>query len=409
MRLTENWKQFWLLVLINAFVGAMIGLERSVLPGLAASEFGISGKTALLSFIIAFGATKALFNLVTGRLMKRYSRKSVLIAGWLAALPVPFLLMYAPSWSWILAANVLLGINQGLTWSTTVIMKIDLIGEKNRGLAMGINEFAGYLSVGLAAYLAAYLGGAAGSRVLSFAPGVLFAVAGLLLTLLFVKDTGALVHEEGRKSPIPLLRNIWKETSYKHVNLGSVTLNGLVNNLNDGITWGLLPFLLLQKGYTVGQIGALAGVYPAVWGIAQLLTGRLGDRFCKKQLIILGMWMQAIALALVAFHSSFAADVVLVSLLGLGTALVYPNFLTTVAENLHPSQRAEGLAIFRFWRDAGYVIGALVAGVTADTFGMPAAFIAVSAITAGAGLVAQLRMCCTRKLLWSSSICPGYS
>ncbi|TCJ12148.1 MFS transporter [Flaviaesturariibacter flavus] len=406
MRLTENWKQFWLLVLINAFVGAMIGLERSVLPGLAASEFHINGKTAVLSFIIAFGATKALFNLVTRCLMKRYSRKAVLILGWLAALPVPFLLMYAPAWTWILLANVLLGINQGLAWSTTVIMKIDLIGEKNRGLAMGINEFAGYLSVGLAAYLAAYLGGAAGSRVLSFAPGALFAVAGLVLSLLFVKDTGVLVHAEGLSSPIPRLRNIWKETTYKHSNLGSVTLNGLVNNLNDGITWGLLPFLLLQKGYTTGQVGILAGIYPAVWGIGQLLTGRLGDRFCKKQLIILGMWVQAIALALVAFQSSFTADVILVSMLGLGTALVYPNFLTTVAENLHPAQRAEGLAIFRFWRDAGYVIGALLAGVIADAFGIGAAFGAVSAITAGAGLVAQVRMCCSRKLLWTSVICP---
>ncbi len=236
--LKQNRKQFWLLVLINGFVGAMVGLERSVLPGLAESSFGINGKTALLSFIIAFGVTKALFNLFTGNLTKWFSRKQILLLGWIAALPVPFLLMYAESWSWIIAANILLGVNQGLAWSSTVIMKIELVGENNRGFAMGINEFAGYLSVGLAAYLAAQLAAAFGYSFFPFLPGVFFAVTGLLLTILFVKDTAAFVQIEAEQSKVPLLSGLWKQTTFRHINLGSVTINGIVNNMNDGVVWG---------------------------------------------------------------------------------------------------------------------------------------------------------------------------
>lgn len=405
--LKTNWKQFWLLVLINAFVGAMVGLERSVLPGLAETKFGLAEKTAVLSFIVAFGTAKALFNLFTGRLSQSFTRKKILTLGWVAALPVPFLLMYAPDWSWVVAANILLGINQGLTWSTTVIMKIDLVGERNRGLAMGINEFAGYLAVGLAAYATAGIAARYGYSFFPFLPGVFISIIGLLLTIFLVKDTAPFVHAESKTSRVPLLDHIWKQTTFKHHNLGSVTLNGLVNNLNDGVVWGLLPLFLLQKGYDLAQVGIIAGLYPAVWGLGQLVTGKLGDSHCKKQLITAGMLLQATALLMVAFSGLFYVDLAAVVLLGGGTALVYPNFLTVIAENTHPTQRAQGLSIFRFWRDSGYVIGALLSGVLADAFGFGTTFIVVAAITAGGGLLAQLRMCCTNKLLWSSRLCIG--
>lgn len=405
--LKTNWKQFWLLVLINAFVGAMVGLERSVLPGLAETKFGLAEKTALLSFIVAFGTAKALFNLFTGRLSQSFTRKKILTLGWVAALPVPFLLMYAPDWSWVIAANILLGINQGLAWSTTVIMKIDLVGERNRGLAMGINEFAGYLAVGLAAYASASIAARYGYSFFPFLPGVFISVIGLLLTIFLVKDTAPFVHAESKTSRVPLLEHIWQQTTFKHHNLGSVTLNGLVNNLNDGVVWGLLPLFLLQKGYDLAQVGIIAGLYPAVWGLGQLVTGKLGDSHCKKQLITAGMLLQATALVMVAFSGLFYVDLAAVVLLGSGTALVYPNFLTVIAENTHPTQRAQGLSIFRFWRDSGYVIGALLSGVLADAFGFGTTFIVVAAITAGGGLLAQLRMCCTNRLLWSSRLCIG--
>lgn len=403
--LKGNRKQFWLLVLVNGFVGAMVGLERAVLPGLAETSFGLNGKTAVLSFILAFGTSKALFNLFTGNLTQWFSRKQILLLGWGAAMPVPFLLMYAESWSWIIIANILLGINQGLAWSSTVIMKIDLVGEKNRGLAMGINEFAGYLSVGLAAYIAAQLAAAYGYSFFPFLPGVFFAIAGLLLTIFFVRDTTSFVHTEAQQTNIPLLSNVWRETTYTHINLGSVTINGIINNLNDGVMWGLLPVLLIQKGYSLSQIGLLAGLYPAVWGLGQLFTGRLGDHYCKKQLITAGMFVQAIAIMTIAFSQQFYTDMVMVALLGVGTALVYPNFLTVIAENTHPTQRARSLSIFRFWRDSGYVFGALLSGLLADAVGIEKTFVLVAVITAGAGLIAQLRMCCTKKLFWNSRMC----
>ena len=403
--LKNNRKQFWLLVLINAFVGSMVGLERSVLSGFGENIFNINGKTALLSFIIAFGTSKALANLLMGKLTQYITRKQILLIGWIAALPVPFLLMYATSWNWIIVANILLGINQGLAWSSTVIMKIDLVGEKDRGLAMGINEFAGYLAVGLAAYLSAGIAAEKGFAFYPFRPGILFSVTGFFLTLFFVKDTAAFVHQEAKESSLPLLKNVWKASSYQHRNMGSVTISGLVNNLNDGIVWGLLPLLLLQKNYSLHQVGLVAGMYPIVWGLGQLFTGKLGDVLCKKQLITGGMILQAVALFVITIASSLVINVAAMILLGLGTALVYPNFLTVIAENTHPHQRAQSMSIFRFWRDSGYVIGAVLSGIIADQFGITAAFIAVAIITAAAGLLAEVRMCCTTKLIWKSQVC----
>jgi MFS family permease len=403
--LQANWQQFSLLVLVNAFVGAMIGLERAVLPGLGKSVFGLDANTAILSFIMAFGITKAISNYSVAKLSKRFNRKQILKAGWWAALPVPFLLMYADSWSWVIAANILLGINQGLAWSSTVIMKVDIVGQKNRGLAMGINEFAGYLSVGLASYLASSIAANYGYAYFPFIPGLFFAAAGLLVSAFLVKDTTHFVHAESVTSKLALFKNVWKETSWKHKNISSVTLNGLVNNMNDAVVWGLLPVLLLQKNFTIQEIGIIAGVYPVVWGVMQLFTGKMGDVYCKKQIITVGMLTQAVAIVLLAISSQFVLLVAAAVLLGLGTALVYPNFLTVVAESTHPSQRAESLSIFRFWRDSGYVIGALLAGILADFVGMGTAIIIIGGITAAAGIVAHVRMCCTLKKVFPSADC----
>jgi MFS family permease len=403
--LDKNRYQFALLVLVNAFVGAMLGLERSIMPNFGKQEFGINANTALLSFIIAFGISKSLSNYAVAQLSKKLSRKTILVIGWIAALPVPFLLMYAQNWNWVIAANILLGLNQGLAWSATVIMKIDLVGSKNRGLAMGINEFAGYLSVGLAAWLASSIALDYGYAFFPFIPGVIFSIAGLLTTVFLVKDTTHFVNAESVTSKVPLLQNVWKETTWKHQNLGSVTINGLVNNLNDGVVWGLLPVLLMQKDYGIGQIGIIAGIYPAVWGISQLFTGKLGDTHCKKQIITSGMFMQALAIIMIALAGSLSLLVLASVLLGFGTALVYPNFLSVIAEGTHPSQRAESLSIFRLWRDSGYVFGAILSGILADSFGIVNALFIVAAITATAGMIANRRMCCTNKLFWKSDYC----
>jgi MFS family permease len=404
--LKENAAQFWLLVLINGFVGAMVGLERSVIPAFAETAFGISGHTALLSFIVAFGLAKSGANLLMGQLTSRFTRKQLLTVGWLFALPVPWLLLFAGSWWWVIAANVLLGLNQGLAWSATVVMKIDLVGEKNRGLAMGINEFAGYLAVGLVAFLAGYLAATFGEVRYAFLPGIGFSVAGLLLTVLLVRDTQAHVNTEAARTSTPLLRSIWRDTTWRHANLGPVTFSGFVNNLNDGILWGLLPVLLATKGYSLAQTGLLAGIYPVVWGLGQLVTGKLGDLVCKKQLLSLGMMGQGIGIALLFFAGSYPVLVSALVLLGAGTALVYPNFLAVVAENTHPSQRPQSLGIFRFWRDFGYVAGAVAAGVFSDVFGLPAVLLATALLTMGAGIWSELRMCCTKKRLWPGRPCP---
>jgi len=407
--LEKNKFQFALLVLVNAFVGAMVGLERSIMPGFGKLEFGLSANAALMSFIIAFGISKSLSNYAVAQLSKKFNRKTILIIGWIVALPVPFLLMYAPSWNWVIAANILLGINQGLAWSSTVIMKIDLVGSKNRGLAMGINEFAGYLSVGLAAWLASSIAADYGYAFFPFIPGIIFAFAGLLISIFLVKDTTHFVHTESLTSKLPLLENVWKETTWKHRNLGSVSLNGLVNNLNDGVVWGLLPMLLIQRGFGITQIGIIAAIYPAVWGISQLFTGKMGDHYCKKQIITAGMLLQALAILIVAIASSLPLLILASILLGFGTALVYPNFLSVIAESTHPKQRAESLSIFRLWRDSGYVFGAILSGVLADAFGITYALFIVAAITAIAGLIANRRMCCTSKVFWKSEYCvPAY-
>ncbi|MFD2247374.1 MFS transporter [Pontibacter ruber] len=403
--LRENAGQFWLLVLVNGFVGAMVGLERSVIPQFAETVFGINGHTALLSFIVAFGLAKSIANMLMGRLTLRFTRKQLLLIGWLFALPVPWLLLYANSWWWVIFANLLLGLNQGLAWSATVVMKIDLVGEKNRGLAMGINEFAGYLAVGLVAFLAGYIASVSSDITYTFIPGIGFSIAGLLLTLFLVRDTHAHVQTETAQTAIPLLRNIWKDTTWRHANLGSVTLNGFVNNLNDGILWGLLPVLLASKGYTLAETGLLVGIYPAVWGLGQLVTGKLGDVFCKKQLLSLGMMVQGVGIALLLMADVYVVLVAALVILGAGTALVYPNFLAVVAENTHPKQRPQSLGIFRFWRDFGYVAGALAAGVFSDLFGLGAVLIGTAILTIGAGVLSEVRMCCTRKLLWHSPEC----
>jgi MFS family permease len=392
--LRANLRQFTLLVIVNAFVGGMVGMERSILPQLAEAEFGIAAKTAVLSFIVAFGLAKALANLLTGPLSARLGRKRLLLLGWALGLPVPFLLMYAPSWGWVVGANVLLGVHQGFAWSATVVMKIDLAGERDRGLAMGLNEFAGYLAVALAAFATGWIAGEYGLRPYPFYLGVGLAVAGLLSTLLLVRDTRAHVAAEAVRSRVQRLRNVFLDTTWRDRNLGSVTLTGLVNNLNDGMVWGLLPLFLVEKGFTIAETGTLAAVYPAVWGLGQLFTGRLSDLVCKKDLMLWGMLLQGLALTGLALAGSFAAFAGLLVLLGLGTALVYPTFLASIAENTHPFDRAKSLGVFRFWRDMGYAVGALLTGVLADAFGIPAGIIAVGALTVATGLFADYRMRC---------------
>lgn len=403
--LKKNAPQFYLLVLVNAFVGAMIGLERSVLSQLGKEVFFLHEYTIILSFILAFGVTKSFANLVVAKLMLQKTRKQVLLLGWIAAIPVPFLLMYASSWWWVIAANIFLGINQGLAWSSTVIMKIDLVGNKNRGLAMGINEFAGYIAVGLATLLASNLAANYGYQYFPFLPGVFFVATGLLVTIFLVKDTTHFVLQEAQTSTNKIFSSLWTQISWKHHNMGTVSINGLVNNMNDAMVWGVLPLLLIQRGFSAVAIGWIAAVYPTIWGLTQLFTGKLGDHACKKQLITLGMILQGLAIFLMLFLYSFGGMLMAAALLGIGTALVYPNFLTVMAENLHPSQRAIGLSFFRFWRDSGYVIGAILAGFLADSIGLTGTLIFTATLTIAAGLLAQLRMCCTLKILWRSNIC----
>lgn len=392
--LQQNWRQFSLLVVINAFVGGMVGMERSILPQLAETEFGIAAKTAVLSFIVAFGITKAFANLFTGTLANRLGRKRLLLLGWALGLPVPFMLMYAPTWEWIIAANILLGAHQGFAWSATVVMKIDLAGERDRGLAMGLNEFAGYLAVAVAAFATGWIAGEYGLRPYPFYLGVGLSAAGFLSTLLLVRDTQAHVATEAVTSRAPRLENTFRDTSWRHRNLGSVTVTGLVNNLNDGMVWGLLPMFLIQKGFSLHEIGVLAAVYPAVWGIGQLFSGRLSDWICKKDLLLWGMVLQGLALLGLAAAGSFGLFAGLLALLGWGTAMVYPTFLASIADNTHPFDRAKSLGVFRFWRDMGYAIGALITGVIADAFGIPTSIIAVGLLTVATGIWADHRMRC---------------
>ncbi|HEY0679935.1 MAG TPA: MFS transporter [Chitinophagaceae bacterium] len=394
--LKENWKQFFLLVVINAFVGGMVGIERSVLPQIADVEFHIAAKTAILSFIIVFGIVKAATNYFTGTLANRLGRKNLLVIGWLFALPIPFMLMYAPNWNWILAANILLGINQGLTWSTTVLMKIDLVGEKQRGFAMGLNEFAGYIAVAVVAFLTGWIAGRWGLRPYPFYLGVIISVLGLIFSWLFVKDTIHHVNYEAGASKAEPLKQLFWDTTWKNRNLGSVSQAGLVNNLNDGMMWGIFPILLATKNFTLAQIGIITAVYPAVWGIGQLFTGKMADRFCKKKMLYWGMVIQAFALAGFIIAQTLTHYLLFSALLGWGTALVYPTFLASISENTHPHDRAGSIGVFRLWRDLGYAIGAVITGVLADLAGMNATILFISIITLGSGIVVWFRMSCTR-------------
>jgi MFS family permease len=411
--LRANLAQFSLLVGVNALVGGMVGQERSLLSLLATQVFGLAAVSAALTYIVAFGLTKAATNFLAGTLADRYGRKPVLVAGWLIGLPVPLLLIWAPTWTWIVAANVLLGINQGLCWSTTVIMKIDLAGPERRGLAMGLNEAAGYLAVALTAYLTGLIAARAGLRPEPFYLGLAYAGLGLGLSVLLVRETRghaqleAQLTDTGRTtdphpgpdrtpgaadSERPSTREIVVRTSLREPALSACSQAGLVNNLNDGLAWGLLPLLFVRGGLPIGQVGLLAALYPAVWGLGQLLTGPLSDRLGRKPLITAGMLVQAVALAGTALASSFAPWAASAILLGIGTAMVYPTLLAAISDVAHPSWRATAVGVYRLWRDAGFAVGALLAGLVADLAGLDAAIWVIAALTAASGILVAVRM-----------------
>jgi MFS family permease len=405
--LRANLGQFALLVGVNALVGGMVGLERTVLPLLAGQVFGLQAVTAALTFILAFGAVKAATNLAAGALSDRYGRRPVLVAGWLVGLPVPLLLIWAPSWGWVVVANVLLGVNQGLCWSTTVIMKIDLAGPRWRGLAMGLNEAAGYAAVALTAWLTGLLAARHGLRPEPFYLGLAYAGLGLGLSALLVRETrgharleaeltadatGAPAQPVGPNGRSLSTREVFVLTSLRERALSACSQAGLVNNLNDGLAWGLFPLLFAGAGLGVGRIGVLAAAYPAVWGTGQLLTGPLSDRLGRKGLIVAGMWLQAAALALVAATRGFAPWLAGAILLGVGTAMVYPTLLAAVGDVADPRWRASAVGVYRLWRDGGFALGALLAGVVADLAGLAAAVWVVAGLTGLSGLLVAVRM-----------------
>ncbi|HEV2356793.1 MAG TPA: MFS transporter [bacterium] len=402
--LRANLAQFSLLVLINAFVGGMVGLERAVLPLIAEHDFGLASKSVILSFLVSFGIVKALTNLLAGRYAEVVGRKRLLVAGWVIGLPVPFMIMWAPSWGWVTAANVLLGINQGLCWSMTVIMKIDLAGPSRRGLALGLNESAGYGAVALAALASGYLASAYGLRPVPFYLGVAFAALGLGLSAAFARDTTAharheaRVHHDGPAAP-PSFREVFVRTSWRDRDLFACSQAGLVNNLNDGMAWGLLPLFFASAGLGVARIGVLAATYPAVWGVGQLVTGALSDRWGRKWMIAWGMWTQALGIWLIvaaprlAPHGGpFGLWVAGAVLLGVGTALVYPTLLAAIGDVVHPSWRASAVGVYRLWRDLGYAVGALLSGIVADLFGLAWAIVTVGGLTFLSGIVVAVRM-----------------
>ena len=398
--LKENLAQFSLLVGVNALVGGMIGQERTVLPLLAKTEFGLAAFTATLTFIVAFGIVKAATNFFAGTLSDRYGRKPVLVSGWLIGIPVPLLLIWAPTWGWVIAANVLLGMNQGLTWSTTVIMKIDLVGPAQRGLAMGLNEAAGYGAVAITALATGYIAQHAGLRPEPFFLGIAYAGLGLGLSTLFVKETHfhakheAANHIATNNSHRQTLstREIFILTSFRDKALSSCSQTGLVNNLNDGRAWGLFPIFFANAGLSIGRIGILAALYPAIWGLGQLYTGHLSDRIGRKPLIVTGMLTQATALAAIAATRTFTTWAAGAMLLGAGTAMVYPTLLAAIGDVAHPAWRARSVGVYRLWRDGGFAVGALLAGILADLISIPAAIYAVAAITAASGLLTATRM-----------------
>ena len=394
--LRENWQQFTLLVLINAFVGGMVGLERTLVPLIGSETFQLASTVAVTSFIISFGIIKAITNLVSGQLADTWGRKKTLVLGWVVGLPVPFLIMWAPAWAWIVAANVLLGINQGLSWSMTVIMKVDLVGPRQRGLAVGLNEFAGYLAVGLTAFLTGYLATIYGLRPVPFYLGIGYAVAGLLLSAWIVRDTRQ--HVALERSQHPHIESslsfgeVFLRASLTDRNLFAASQAGLVNNLNDGMSWGIFPLFFAAAGLNVERIGILKGVYPAIWGTLQVVTGTLSDRWGRKGLIATGMWVQAIGLFLIAVLRGFGWWFLGSVLLGVGTAMVYPCLLAAVSDAADPTWRARALSVYRFWRDLGYAIGALTAGVLAAIVGFAWTIAAIGLLTFISGIVVAALM-----------------
>jgi MFS family permease len=394
--LKANWQQFLLLVLINAFVGGMVGIERTVVPLIGSEEFGIVSTTLVVSFIVSFGVVKAFANLVSGQLADKWGRKRVLVLGWLFGLPVPFMIMWAPSWGWVIAANALLGVSQGFAWSMTVLMKVDLVGPKGRGLAVGLNEFAGYLAVGVTAFLTGYLAGQYGLRPVPMYLGVGYAVLGTALSILLARDTRdhlrlELANHAQAASPLSF-REVFALTSFGDRNLFAASQAGLVNNLNDGMSWGIFPLFFAANGLGVERIGMLKAAYPAVWGLFQVVTGPLSDRWGRKGLIVAGMWVQAAALLLTALTRDFAWWMAASILLGFGTAMVYPSLIAAVSDASHPSWRARSLSVYRFWRDLGYAIGALSAGLIADFYGFAWAIGSIAALTFVSGAIVAVAM-----------------
>jgi MFS family permease len=397
--LRANLGQFALLVAVNALVGGMVGQERTVLPLLAGDVFGLQALSAALTFIVAFGLTKAITNFVAGALSDRLGRKPVLIAGWLVGLPVPLLIIWAPAWSWVILANVLLGINQGLTWSTTVIMKIDLAGPARRGLAMGLNEAAGYGAVALTAFATGLIAERWGLRPGPFLLGLAYVALGLGLSASFVRETRDHARHEAAVQGIGeqqhgrlTIRRVFTLTSFREPALSAASQAGLVNNLNDGLAWGLLPIYYAAAGLSVAEIGALAAIYPAVWGLGQLISGVLSDRLGRKGFIVCGMLLQAAALAAIATSRQFAPWAAAAALLGAGTAMVYPTLLAAIGDVAHPAWRASAVGVYRLWRDAGFASGALLAGVIGDRFGMSAAIWTIAALTGASGILVLARM-----------------
>jgi MFS family permease len=398
--LRENFAQFSLLVLVNAFVGGMVGLERTVVPLVGTEEFRIGSEVVVFSFIIAFGLVKAVLNLVSGVLADRFTRKAVLVAGWIIGLPVPFMLAWGPSWGWIVSANVLLGISQGLAWSMTVNMKIDLVGPGRRGLALGLNEAAGYGALGATALLTGYLAARYGLRPEPFYVGIVYAVLGLALSIALVRDTRDHARLEAARHASPAqashtsLRHVFAETSWRNRTLFSVSQAGLVNNLNDGMSWGVFPLLFVAHGVALTEVGLIKAVYPVVWGAGQIATGLLADRVGRKPLIVWGMVVQAIGHAVIGLGlaAPFVAGLTGSVLLGAGTAMVYPALLAAVGDVAHPTWRATSVGVYRFWRDLGYAVGALMAGLVAAIFGLVWAVHAAGLLTLLSGVVAWVLM-----------------
>ena len=395
--LRTNWRQFTLLVVVNAFVGAMVGIERTVLPLLAKDDFGIASASATLAFLVAFGLTKAFANLAAGPLADRYGRKRILIAGWLAALPVAPLIIWAPSWSWVVVANVFLGLNQGLAWSTTVNMKIDLAGPERRGLALGLNEAAGYGAVAVAAIVTGAIAASYGPRPWPFVLGIGISIIGLVLSAGFVRETHGHAREEARQHHEPdtaeqSFRDTFLVTTLRDRSLSAVCQAGLVNNLNDALVWGLVPVFLAAHGLSIGRIGIVVGVYPASWGIAQLGTGAWSDRVGRKPLIVSGMTLQALGIAGLALLHGYGAWIVCAIAMGLGTALVYPTLIAAIGDRAHPAWRASAVGVYRLWRDLGYAVGGILVGVVADALDASAAILVVAALTGASGGVVAVRM-----------------